>query len=240
MAFYPSAVHLRQCVVSPASRHSASLIFLHGSGDSGQGLRQWIKNVLSQDLTFQHIKIIYPTAPSRPYTPMKGGLSNVWFDRFKISNDCPEHLESIDGMCQVLTELIDDEVKNGIQKNRILIGGFSMGGCMAIHLAYRKHQDVAGVFALSSFLNKESAVYKDLQQAERSRLPELFQCHGTADELVLHAWGEETNSKLRALGVNTVFHSLPNLYHDMNRTELERLKSWILTKLPGGTKGQSE
>lgn len=53
---------------------------------------------------------------------MKGGLSNVWFDRFKISNDCPEHLESIDGMCQVLTELIDDEVKNGIQKNRILIG----------------------------------------------------------------------------------------------------------------------
>lgn len=31
---------------------------------------------------------------------------------------------------------------------------------MAIHLAYRNHRDVAGVFALSSFLNKESAVYK--------------------------------------------------------------------------------
>lgn len=53
---------------------------------------------------------------------MKGGLSNVWFDRFKISNDSPEHLESIDRMCQVLTELIDDEVKNGIQKSRILVG----------------------------------------------------------------------------------------------------------------------
>lgn len=53
---------------------------------------------------------------------MKGGLSNVWFDRFKISNDCPEHLESIDGMRRVLTELIDDEVKSGIQKSRILIG----------------------------------------------------------------------------------------------------------------------
>ncbi|XP_012977737.2 lysophospholipase-like protein 1 [Mesocricetus auratus] len=239
MAVSSSAVHLRQCVVSPAGRHSASLIFLHGSGDSGQGLRQWIKNVLNQDLTFQHIKIIYPTAPSRPYTPMKGGLSNVWFDRFKISSDCPEHLESIDGMCHVLTELIDGEVKNGIQKNRILIGGFSMGGCMAIHLAYRKHRDVAGVFALSSFLNKESAVYKDLQQAEHT-LPELFQCHGTADELVLHAWGEETNSKLKSLGVSTVFHSLPDLYHEMNKTELERLKSWILTKLPGKTEGQNE
>lgn len=35
-----------------------------------------------------------------------------------------------------------------------------MGGCMAMHLVYRNHQDVAGVFALSSFLNKTSAVYQ--------------------------------------------------------------------------------
>lgn len=42
----------------------------------------------------------------------------------------------------------------------LLLGGFSMGGSMAMHLAYRNHQDVAGVFALSSFLNKTSAVYQ--------------------------------------------------------------------------------
>uniref|UniRef100_A0A8C6HNU9 palmitoyl-protein hydrolase n=1 Tax=Mus spicilegus TaxID=10103 RepID=A0A8C6HNU9_MUSSI len=162
MAAVPSAVHLPRCVVSPTGRHSASLIFLHGSGHSGQGQREWIKNVLNQDLTFQHIKIIYPTAPSRPYTPLKGGFSNVWFDRFKISMDCPEHLESIDSMCQVLSGLIDEEVKTGIQKSRILIGGFSMGGCMAMHLAYRNHPDVAGVFVLSGFLNKASVVYQCL------------------------------------------------------------------------------
>ncbi|XP_055437891.1 lysophospholipase-like protein 1 isoform X2 [Bubalus kerabau] len=228
MAAPSGSARLRRCMVSPAGRHSASLIFLHGSGDSGQGLRTWIKQVLNQDLTFQHIKVIYPTAPPRilvsqpeieprlstvkalspnrwttrefpaaaaaakslqscptlcdpidgsppgspvpgilqartlePYTPLKGGISNVWFDRLKISNDCPEHLESIDVMCQVLTDLIDDEVKTGIKKNRILVGGFSMGGCMAMHLAYRNHQDVAGVFALSSFLNKASAVYQE-------------------------------------------------------------------------------
>ncbi|XP_021499088.1 lysophospholipase-like protein 1 isoform X1 [Meriones unguiculatus] len=238
MAAAPGMVHLQRCVVSPAGKHSASLIFLHGSGHSGQGMRQWIKQVLNQDLTFQHIKIIYPTAPSRPYTPMKGEFSNVWFDRFKISNDCPEHLESIDRMCQVLTGLIDDEVRNGIPKSRILIGGFSMGGCMAMHLAYRNHLDVAGVFALSSFLNKGSAVYQDLQQGDRT-LPELFQCHGTADELVLHSWGEETNSKLKSLGVNTTFHSLPNVYHELNKSELERLTSWVLRKLPEESDRQS-
>uniref|UniRef100_A0A8I5NGA9 Lysophospholipase-like protein 1 n=1 Tax=Papio anubis TaxID=9555 RepID=A0A8I5NGA9_PAPAN len=231
---------LQRCIVSPTGRHSASLIFLHGSGDSGQRLRMWIKQVLNQDLTFQHIKIIYPTAPPsdtvgpsfvRSYTPMKGGLSNVWFDRYKISNDCPEHLESIDVMCQVLTDLIAEEVKSGIKKNRILIGGFSMGGCMAMHLAYRNHQDVAGVFALSSFLNKASAVYQALQK-NNDVLPELFQCHGTADELVLHSWAEETNAMLKSLGVTTKFHSFPDVYHELSKPELDKLKLWILTKLP--------
>ncbi|PNJ11328.1 LYPLAL1 isoform 1 [Pongo abelii] len=211
-----SASVLQRCIVSPAGRHSASLIFLHGSGDSGQGLRMWIKQVLNQDLTFQHIKIIYPTAPPR----------------FKITNDCPEHLESIDVMCQVLTDLIDEEVKSGIKKNRILIGGFSMGGSMAMHLAYRNHQDVAGVFALSSFLNKASAVYQALQKSN-GVLPELFQCHGTADELVLHSWAEETNSMLKSLGVTTKLHSFPDVYHELSKTELDILKLWILTKLPG-------
>uniref|UniRef100_A0A8C4L5N5 Lysophospholipase-like protein 1 n=1 Tax=Equus asinus asinus TaxID=83772 RepID=A0A8C4L5N5_EQUAS len=239
MAAAWGSVRLQRCMVSPAGRHSASLIFLHGSGDSGQGLRTWIKQVLNQDLTFQHIKIIYPTAPPRPYTPLEGSISNVWFDRYKISNDCPEHLESINGMCQVLTDLIDDEVKSGIKKNRILVGGFSMGGCMAMHLAYRNHQDVAGVFALSSFLNKTSAVYQALQKSD-GVLPELFQCHGTANELVLHCWGEETNTMLKSLGVSTQFHSFPGLCHELSKAELEKLKSWVLTKLPGEMERHNE
>ena len=42
----------------------------------------------------------------------------------------------------------------------LLEGGFSMGGAMALHLACRYHPEVAGVFALSSFLNKDSVAYK--------------------------------------------------------------------------------
>ncbi|XP_038252084.1 lysophospholipase-like protein 1 isoform X1 [Dermochelys coriacea] len=290
---------LRRSVVSPAGRHRASVILLHGSGDTGPGVRTWIKQVLNQDLVFQHIKVIYPTAPARyqdlswslhyttilqhgesiflqieylfisfligilppislhfnffpvqretcylhlgngPYTPMRGALSTVWFDRWKISNECPEHIESIDSMCQVLTNVIDEEVKNGISKNKIILGGFSMGGGMAMHLAYRYHQDVAGVFALSSFLNKTSAVYQALQKNE-SVLPELFQCHGTADELVLHSWGEETNKMLKSLGVATSFHSFPNLNHELHKTELEKLSSWIVKKLPVETAMSNE
>eukprot|EP00062_Callorhinchus_milii_P018741 gi/632972545/ref/XP_007902711.1/ PREDICTED: lysophospholipase-like protein 1 isoform X5 [Callorhinchus milii] len=164
---------LQRLVVPQTGRHTASIIFLHGSGqgfaaghehkeagDTGQGIRAWVKDVLSKDLIFPHIRVIYPTAPLRPYTPMNGALSTVWFDRTKIVNNCPEHLTSIDLMCQLLDGLVGEEVKAGIPKERIIIGGFSMGGCMAMHLAYRFHQQVAGVFALSSFLNNNSVVYQ--------------------------------------------------------------------------------
>ncbi|XP_073528025.1 lysophospholipase-like protein 1 isoform X2 [Phyllobates terribilis] len=121
------AASLSRCVVSPAGKHSASVIFLHGSGDTGPGIKSWIREILKKDLAFSHIKVIFPTAPARPYTPMNGGISNVWFDRHKISIDSPEHLDSVNSMCQVLTDLIREEMASGISKNRILLETPRMG-----------------------------------------------------------------------------------------------------------------
>ncbi|XP_035529155.1 lysophospholipase-like protein 1 [Morone saxatilis] len=228
---------LQICALSPTGKPSASVIFLHGSGDTGQGLRAWVRDVTVPDLAFNHIRVIYPTAPARPYTPMRGSLSTVWFDRYKISRDCQEHLESIDTMCTTLGSVIQDEVNAGIPKHRIVIGGFSMGGAMALHLVCRYHPDIAGVFALSSFLNKDSVAFQAVEERFRARLPlpELFQCHGTSDDLVLHQWGDDTSVMLKKAGMNTTFHSLPGMHHQLSQPEMEMLRSWILKRLPPTT-----
>uniref|UniRef100_A0A3Q3MPM2 palmitoyl-protein hydrolase n=1 Tax=Labrus bergylta TaxID=56723 RepID=A0A3Q3MPM2_9LABR len=225
---------LKICAVSPTTKHTASVIFLHGSGDTGSGLRSWVRDVLVPDLVFSHIKVIYPTAPPRPYTPMRGALSNVWFDRRKISRDSPEHLESIDHMCDTLESVIQDQVRAGIPKHRIVIGGFSMGGAMALHLVCRRHPDVGGVFALSSFLNKDSVAFKAVEERHRAGLPlpPLLQCHGDDDELVLHRWGADTSELLTKSGMSSSFHSFSGLNHQLSRPELELVKDWILTRLP--------
>ncbi len=59
-----------------------------------------------------------------------------------------------------------------------LSGGISMGGGLALHLGYRFHQDVAGVFALSSFLNKDSTVYQVI--------PSIFQVHTEYERKCFH------------------------------------------------------
>ena len=63
-------------------------------------------------------------------------------------------------MCDNVLQSIEEEVAKGTPYNRIVIGGFSMGGALALHLAYRFKKPFAGCFTISSFLNHDSLVYE--------------------------------------------------------------------------------
>lgn len=51
-----------------------------------------------------------------------GMPSSVWFDRKQVSPKAEEDLPSIDAMCADIDALVDQEVKNGISRDRIIIG----------------------------------------------------------------------------------------------------------------------
>lgn len=42
------------------------------SGATGSNFKEWIDILNREELKFPHIKIIYPTAPLQPYTPLHG------------------------------------------------------------------------------------------------------------------------------------------------------------------------
>ena len=71
----------------------------------------------SSDVIFQKKKSY------RPYTPMMGQLSTVWYDRRQISPSAPDD-ESVDEMAAQLTALIQSEVDDGIPLNRIVVGKY--------------------------------------------------------------------------------------------------------------------
>ncbi|XP_071648459.1 lysophospholipase-like protein 1 [Temnothorax longispinosus] len=219
-------------VVQATRKHTATVFFFHGSGGTAEDLKEWVDIVNREKLQFPHIKLIYPSAPSQPYTPINGMMQNVWFDRIAISNQVPECLESTNSMCQNVSELIDKEVADGIPFSRIVLGGFSMGGCLALHLAYRFRPAVAGCFAMSSFLNKGSIIYEHLKMnPENGKVP-LVQYHGTVDALAPIEWGEESAKNLKDLGVNVKFIPLQNAEHELTRAEIKSWKDWLLDILP--------
>lgn len=221
--------------IKPRSNsHSASLIFFHGSGDTGANFIEWIRFLLGKDMEFPHIKLIFPTAPLQPYSPMGGELSNVWFDRRSISIEAKESRKSMAQIYETVHELINEEIKQGIPVNRIMVGGFSMGGALAMHTALHLNTDLAGVFACSSFLNRDSIVYDSLANRTKpdTALPELRMYHGDRDTLVPLEWGKESYDKLTSLGVKGEFTTLANTLHELKKKELLSLQEWILSKLP--------
>lgn len=110
-------------------------------------------------------------------------MSSVWFDRYDLAPMAKEHTESIEQTFAQLEAIVDNLVANGTPAERIVIGGFSMGGGMALQFAFRTKHRLRNVFALSSFANHDSAIYSMIQKEQSERLPSIFMRHGAQGSL---------------------------------------------------------
>lgn len=103
-----------------------------------------------------------------------------------------------------------------------------MGGSLALHAGYHLHSNIGGVFALSSFLNRDSIVYEtSLKYKTNQQLPKLLMYHGGRDTLVPSKWGEETFAQLQKFNVSGEFRPLKNTLHELKKQEILDLEVWI-------------
>ncbi|XP_027254733.1 acyl-protein thioesterase 1 isoform X3 [Cricetulus griseus] len=109
-------------VVPAARKATAAVIFLHGLGDTGHGWAEAFAGIRSS-----HIKYICPHAPVMPVTLNMNMAMPSWFDIIGLSPDSHEDESGIKQAAESVKALIEQEVKNGIPSNRIILGGFSQG-----------------------------------------------------------------------------------------------------------------
>uniref|UniRef100_A0A8C9ABP4 Acyl-protein thioesterase 1 n=1 Tax=Prolemur simus TaxID=1328070 RepID=A0A8C9ABP4_PROSS len=109
-------------IVPAARKATAAVIFLHGLGDTGHGWAEALAGIRSS-----HIKYICPHAPVKPVTLNMNMAMPSWFDIIGLSPDSQEDEPGIKHAAESIKALIDQEVKNGIPSNRIILGGFSQG-----------------------------------------------------------------------------------------------------------------
>jgi lysophospholipase II len=116
---------MRPIVVPALGAHSATVIMLHGLGDSGQGWQS-----LAPRMNLPHAKFIFPSAPSRPVTINRGASMPAWFDARGVTSVAAEDEEGILQTRDFVHSMVAAEVNAGIPSSRILIGGFSQGAAM--------------------------------------------------------------------------------------------------------------
>lgn len=163
------------------------VFFLHGSGSSGADISHFL-NVAAlpefEHRTFRQISdsmnidIITPTARTRPYSAFGGMQSNVWYDRspsfMALGLDDTEDRAGVDSSISAIIEKVREIEHN---YDHLFIGGFSMGGGLALHaLRQQGLSKLRGVFSLGSFLVHNSAVF-NVSKGHLASVPVLMM-HG--------------------------------------------------------------
>ncbi|KZC14745.1 Acyl-protein thioesterase 1 [Dufourea novaeangliae] len=95
-------------VIAATARHTATLIFFHGLGDTGHG---WASSMSAVRLP--HIKVICPTAPTMPVTLNAGFRMPSWFDLRTLDPSGVEDEEGIKKAAEMVHSLIAQEVAAG-------------------------------------------------------------------------------------------------------------------------------
>jgi len=178
----------------------------------------------------QGVRVVFPTAIPKHYS-LWGSTGNVWFDRSELTPQAPEDVDGIEDSLNQIEAVIREALTCGISPNKIILGGFSMGGGMALQCMRHLHMDWAGIFALSSFLQETSGVWMGESYDGEVSWPPVLMMHGTSDDLVPLSWGLDTAERLKKIRVPVIWEEYKSISHELSSDEISRLCSWILERL---------
>lgn len=119
-----------------------------------------------------------------PVTLNHGFPCPSWFDLHSLPTSANEEVtedeEGIEKAKRMVHDLIESEEKAGIPSNRILLGGFSQGGALALYAGLSYPKPLAGILALSCWL----PLHKKFTPHDANLGTPILQCHGRQDPLV--------------------------------------------------------
>lgn len=176
--------------------HKATIIWLHGLGDSGNGFAPIAPELKLPDSL--GVKFIFPHAPIRPVTINNGMRMRAWYDIKSMDMESRADVEGVLESADLVQALIEKEIASGIPANKIFLIGFSQGGVIALHLGARFGQSLAGIVALSTYLCQPQTLANEKHEAN-ANVPILI-CHGQQDEVVPLFLGRSAYETLKENG----------------------------------------
>ncbi|SJL16861.1 uncharacterized protein ARMOST_20391 [Armillaria ostoyae] len=123
------------------SKHSATIIFLHGLGSSANNIGRLARSIAA-DPGLHHIKWIMPQA-------------------YNVGGDGPEDEEGVNQSMKSLSQIVAQERDNGIES--VLFGGFSQGACMSLFMGLTLEDlRIAGIMMLSGKMVLPDKMIEDI------------------------------------------------------------------------------
>jgi len=220
--------------IKKGNTHTASIIWMHGLGDTAQGWSDAMEGITNR---FPHIQSILPTAPSMPITFQGGMRTTAWHDIEDIQNLTQNEFKYKEDTRKLINALIDEEVKNkGIDPSRIILGGFSQGAAMAIYCGLQYGHRLGGIVALSGYLCDMELVKMKFKKEIKSTPIVMY--HGKNDMIVQTQYGRMSAMLLKTNGFNDMVweeFDIPmsmNFGHNVVQAELMKVVQFVANRLP--------
>ena len=197
-----------------------TLFFLHGLGDTANG---WAGAFAGQgvDVPGESYKVVLPTAATVPVTLNGGMAMPSWFDLYGLDAADPVDEPGIDAAAARLLALAEREADD----TKVVFGGFSQGGAVALTAGLRADFDVEGIVGASTWLPLAETYPAKLAAGAAARPVGLF--HGSEDLTVRTAWGEETRDVLAGLGFDVAWHAYAGMAHSACEAEFADMAAFL-------------
>ncbi|MCV2403471.1 alpha/beta hydrolase [Marinomonas sp. C2222] len=217
---------LPSVVVENNGQPDAAVIWLHGLGSDGHDFESLVPALtLPENLS---IRFVFPHAPIRPVTVNGGMEMRAWYDIYEMNIERKVDSANILESCESIEALIEDQIRQGISAERIILAGFSQGGVIAYQTALTTKHKLAGVLALSTYLADESVV-PDASDCVNGEIPFVIH-HGSLDPVVPPVLAEKARSVLAAKGftISSKDYEMP---HSVCPEQVGDISRWVTENL---------
>ncbi|GFP59252.1 acyl-protein thioesterase 1 [Trichoderma asperellum] len=228
-------------LVFPAlSRHTATVIFVHGLGDSGHGWADAVQ-LWQRKHRLDEVKFILPNARVMPITVNGGFPMPAWFDVKSLGASSNMTLDERSrdtdeaGILEsraYLYSLIQSEVSQGISSDRVVLGGFSQGGAMSLFSGITAPFKLAGIVGMSCWLPLSHKLKELIPGTNFNQDTPIFMGHGDVDPTVLYEWGTATEQRLKDLNYDVNLETYGGMGHSACMEEFDDVESFLVSKLP--------
>lgn len=210
--------------------HSACVIWLHGLGDCGKGFA-FLRSEMS--LSLPHVRWALPTAGRVNVTAASSVAMQAWIDvpTLPVTPGQPADRAQLDAAVARVQGLVDLVVAQGTPPDRIVLGGFSQGGAVALWAAARSPRRLAGVLLWSSYAPLADELAHALGSCASRRAPVLV-CHGDSDVKVAPTCRTEVSGTLAAAGVPHATKVYAGMGHSCCTPQLSDAAEFLARVLP--------
>ncbi|MDH3612485.1 MAG: alpha/beta hydrolase [Gammaproteobacteria bacterium] len=218
--------------IETGANPGGSVIWLHGLGADGHDFEPIVPELCLPDRPA--LRFVFPHAPLRPVTINGGMTMRAWYDILSLDGDGPVDEAGIRSSAEILETLIAREKERGIDARNIVVAGFSQGGAIAMHVALRHPERLAGLMALSTYLPLSSYFQTEVVAnpgAGNQELP-IFMAHGSFDPMLPMTLGRSSADSLLESGFDVEWHDYP-MAHAVCAEEIQDIRAWLIRVCAG-------